>query len=93
MVPVGVDSGKWRRKLEGMREIKSRRDLASEAAKFFRGTPESRLAEALRPDDLALDLFLAGLPKGTSREEAARLARRLTHAGRRASRLMKQPRG
>lgn len=93
MVPVEVDSGKCRRKLEEMREIKSRRDLASEAAKFFRGTPESRLAEALRPDDLALDLFLAGLPEGTSREEAARRARLLTHAGRRTSRVMELPRG
>ncbi len=69
------------------------RDLASDAAKFFRGTPESRLAEALREDPLALDLFLAGLPEGTSREEAARRARLLTHAGRRFSRVMEQPRG
>lgn len=79
--------------MEKMDERKPGRDLASEAAKFFRGTPESRLAEALRPDDFALDLFLATLPKGTSREEAARLARRLTHAGRRASRVMDLPRG
>jgi hypothetical protein len=69
------------------------RDLATEAAKFFHGTPESRLAEALRADSLALDLFLAGLPKGTTREEAARRARSLTHAGRRFSRVMELPRG
>ena len=71
----------------------SERSLATEAAKFFRGTPENRLAEALRPDPLALDLYLAGLPKGTRREEAARLARLATHAGRRASRVMDLPRG
>lgn len=65
-----------------------RRDLDAEAAKFFRGTPEERLARALRVDPLALELFLAGLPDGTSREEAARQARNLTHAGRRASRVM-----
>ena len=93
MVPVGVDSGKCRRKMEKMREITSGRNLAAEAAKFFRGTPESRLAEALRPDEFALDLFLATLPKGTSREEAARLARLATHAGRRVSRVMDPPRG
>jgi hypothetical protein len=93
MVPVGFDSSKCRRKMKRMGERKPGRDLASEAAKFFRGTPESRLAEALRPDDLALDLYLAGLPKGTTREEAARRARLLTHAGRRASRVMDLPRG
>jgi hypothetical protein len=82
MVPVGVDSGKCRRKLEKMREIMPGRDLASEAAKFFRGTPESRLAAALRIDPLALDLYLAGLPAGTSREEAARRARLLKQAQR-----------
>jgi len=76
-----------------MRMAAFRRDLAAEAAKFFQGTPESRLAEALRPDPLALDLFLAALPKGTSREEAARRARLLTHAGRRVSRVMALPRG
>ena len=76
-----------------MDERKPGRGLASEAAKFFHGTPESRLAEALCPDGLALDLFLTGLPKATSREEAARRARLLTHAGRRASRVMEQPRG
>lgn len=79
--------------MKEMGESTTRRDLASETEKFFHGTPESRLAEALRPDDLALDLFLATLPEGTSREEAARRARLLTHAGRRASRVMEQPRG
>jgi hypothetical protein len=70
-----------------------RRDLAAEAAKFFHGTPEGRLAQVLRADSLALDLFLTGLPKGTTREEAARRARLLTHAGRRVSRVMELPRG
>ena len=79
--------------MEMMSESTSGRDLAAETAKFFRGTPEIRLAEALRPDGFALDLFLATLPRGTSREEAARLARLLTHAGRRVSRVMGQPRG
>jgi len=64
------------------------RDLAGEAGKFFRDSPESRLADALRVDPLALNLFLAGLPKGTTREEAARRARLITHAGRRVSRVM-----
>lgn len=69
-----------------------RRDLASEVAKHFKGTPEERLAAALRVDTLALDVFLAALPPGTSREEAARRARLGTHAGRRHSRVMELPR-
>ncbi|HSB63572.1 MAG TPA: hypothetical protein VLJ18_05365 [Thermoanaerobaculia bacterium] len=76
-----------------MRTAIRRRDLAAEAAKFFQGTPEGRLAKALRPDPFALDLFLAALPEGTSREEAARQARLLTHTGRRVSRVMELPRG
>jgi len=76
-----------------MRRDADARDLASEVVKFFRGTPESRLEKALRRDSLALDLFLASLPEGTSREEAARRARILTHAGRRPSRVMDLPRG
>ncbi|MEO8584988.1 MAG: hypothetical protein ABI584_02395 [Acidobacteriota bacterium] len=63
------------------------RDLAAETAKFFRGTPESRLADALRVDPFALDLFLAALPAGTSREEAERVRRSFKQAQRpRASR-------
>ncbi|MEO8054147.1 MAG: hypothetical protein ABI768_03275 [Acidobacteriota bacterium] len=76
-----------------MRTDKFPRDLAAEVAKFFQGTPESRLADALRVDSFALDLFLAALPEGTSREEAERRARLLTHAGRRRSKVMELPRG
>lgn len=69
------------------------RDLGTEAAKFFRGTPEERLEKALRVDPLALDLVLAGLPNGTTRGEAASHAQKLAHAGRRVSRVMGLPRG
>lgn len=93
MVPRAVDWGKWRRKMELMGDGKTRRDLTAEAAKFFHGTPESRLLKALRPDAFALDLFLAALPEGTSRQEAAHRARLLTHAGRRVSRVLERPRG
>lgn len=75
-----------------MRDRSFSRDLAAEAEKFFRGSPEERLADALRVDPLALNLFLAGLPNGTTREEAARRAQLLTHAGRRVSRVMAKPR-
>lgn len=75
-----------------MRNGKFPRDLAAEAEKFFRGSPEERLADALRLDPLALNLFLAGLPEGTTREEAARRAQLLTHGGRRVSRVMAKPR-
>lgn len=75
-----------------MRRLAFSRDLAAEVARFFRGTPEGRLAEALRVDPFALDLYLAALPKGTSRAEAARRARLLTHAGRRPSHVMELPR-
>ena len=92
-MPLGIESGKCRRKIEIVPSNTFTRDLAAETAKFFRGTPESRLAEALRVDPFALDLFLAALPAGTSREEAARRARLLTHSGRRHSRVMELPRG
>ena len=68
----------------------ARRDLAAEFAKHFKGTPEERLAAALRVEPLPLDLFLSTLPPGTSREELARLR---TNAGRRYSRVMENPRG
>ncbi|MFN7986944.1 MAG: hypothetical protein U0529_05695 [Thermoanaerobaculia bacterium] len=63
-----------------------RRDLSAEAARHSRGrTPEERIAEALRMGETCLDVFLAALPPGTTREEARARAGRLKGRGRRGS--------
>lgn len=61
-----------------------RRDVAAEAARSSTGTtPEQRVAQALRLGEVCLDVFLASLPRGTTREEARRRAQRLKGLGRR----------
>ncbi|MCM3876440.1 MAG: hypothetical protein NEA02_08480 [Thermoanaerobaculia bacterium] len=65
-----------------MRDRSFSRDLAEEAEKFFRGSPEERLADALRVDPLALNLFLAGLPAGKSRVGTASVRRFIKQAQR-----------
>lgn len=63
----------------------AKRDLASEAAKHFRGTAEERILEARRLGEEVLDLFLASQPPGTTRADARRTLQRNTHRGRRPS--------
>ena len=61
-----------------------RRDVATQAARHATGaTPQERVAAALRMGELCLDVFLASLPEGTTREEARRRAQRLKGFGRR----------
>jgi hypothetical protein len=69
------------------------RNLATEAEKHFRGTPDERVREALAQGAALLDLYVRALPPGTTRLEAAEKMRRATHAGRRPSRVMDLPRG
>ena len=63
------------------------RDLDSEAAKHFKGTPSERFELALRLGREALELFLAAHPK-MSRAAALEALRRQKHAGRRPSRVI-----
>lgn len=63
-----------------------RRDLAAEAAKHFKGSPEERMLAALEAGEMALALFRTTIPPGTPVEVARRRLQRATHAGRRASR-------
>ena len=67
------------------------RTLDSEAAKFFKGTAEERMRAALEGGELALQLYLATQPPGTSREEARLRLQRAAHAGRRPSRCNDRP--
>ncbi len=69
-----------------------RRDLASEAAKRFQGTPGERIIQAARLGEEALTLFLAMQPGDMSRAEAREILRRNKHRGRRPSRVMDAPR-
>ena len=64
------------------------RNLEAEVRKYFSGTPGERIVAALRLGQEALDLFLATLPPGTSRERARRLMQGNTHRGRRPSRVV-----
>jgi hypothetical protein len=66
----------------------ARRTLAEEAAKHFRGTPESRLREARRLGRRALELFRATLPEGTTIREARLLLEAGKSRGRRRSRVI-----
>jgi hypothetical protein len=62
-----------------------RRDLDAEVAKFFRGTPDERVARALRLGRRGVDVFLASLPPGTPRSVAAEMLRVRTRSARRPS--------
>ena len=68
------------------------RNLAAEVAKHFRGTPESRVLDALRLGEEALAAFLATLPPGTTRDEAREIVRRNKNRGRTPCRCMDAPR-
>lgn len=65
--------------------MKFRRDLDAEVAKFFKGTPDERVARALRLGRQGVDVFLASLPPGTPRSVAAEMLRARTRSGRRPS--------
>jgi hypothetical protein len=67
------------------------RTIDSEAARHFRGTAEERMRAAFIAGELALQLYLAGQPPGTSIEVARRRLQRAAHAGRRPSRCMDGP--
>ena len=62
-----------------------RRDLVSEVAKHFGGTPGERVTAALRLGREALDLFLATQPAGVSRQVARRILQRNKNRGRQPS--------
>lgn len=61
------------------------RDLATEVAKHFRGTPGERIATAIRLGREALDLFLATQPVGMTRQAARRILQRNKNRGRQPS--------
>jgi hypothetical protein len=65
--------------------MKFRRDLDAEVAKFFKGTPDERVARALRLGRRGVDVFLASLPPGTPRSVAAEMLRTRRRADRRRS--------
>jgi hypothetical protein len=67
-----------------MEAVGSRRGVVTRAARHAaETTAEERVAEALRLGELCLDVFLANLPEGTTREEARRRAQRVKGFGRR----------
>ncbi len=68
------------------------RDLKAEVAKHFKGTPESRVRDALRLGEEALDAFLQALPPGTSREQAREILSRNKNRGRCPSKVMEMSR-
>jgi hypothetical protein len=70
-----------------------RRDLVAEVAKHFRGTAEERVLLALDLGQQGLDVFLAALPPGTTRLQAAAIARRNKQRGRRPSGAMEAVHG
>jgi hypothetical protein len=70
-----------------------RRDLVAEVAKHFRGTAEERVLLALDLGQQALDVFVAALPPGTTRSQAAAIARRNKQRGRRPSGVMEAVHG
>ncbi|HEX4825849.1 MAG TPA: hypothetical protein VFV19_16225 [Candidatus Polarisedimenticolaceae bacterium] len=64
-----------------------KRDLESEAAKHFQGTPGERVQLALKLGRAAMALFLANHP-GVSEATARKILSRQKNAGRRPSRVM-----
>lgn len=65
--------------------MKFRRDLDAEVAKFFKGTPDERVARALRLGRRGVDVFLASLPPGTPRSAASETLRARRRADRHRS--------
>ena len=63
-----------------------KRDLQSEVAKHFKGTPAERFIQARNLGRRAFQLLLANLPPGTTDEEAHEIFRRATRYGRVPSR-------
>ena len=57
-------------------------DFDAELAKHFQGTPETRVREALRLGEEALDALLKTLPPGTTRDEAREIFTRNKNFGR-----------
>ena len=70
-----------------------KRDLATEAEKHFRGTPDERVRTAFALGASLFEMYFRTLPRGTTRAEAEDMVRRQTHRGRRPSRVMDLPRG
>ena len=68
------------------------RDLEAEVAKFFRGTPDERVARALRLGRRGVDVFLASLPPGTPRSVAAEMLSVRTRSTRRRLATVGAPR-
>ncbi len=67
-------------------------DLDAEVAKFFRGTPDERVARALRLGRRGVDVFLASaLPPGTPRSVAAEMLSARTRSTRRPSATVGAP--
>lgn len=80
----GLSLGAGRLLLMGSEGL--RRGVATDAFQPFRGeTPEQRIAEAIRIGEACLDVYLAALPPGTTREEARARAARMKGLGRRRS--------
>ena len=69
-----------------------RRDLSAEVSKHFKKTPDERVREAQALGRSLFEMHLWTLPPGVSRVEAGERLRLATHAGRRPSRVMSQPR-
>jgi hypothetical protein len=76
-----------------MRQSVFSRDLAAEAAKHFKGSPEERMANALALGRDLFEMYARTLAPTVTRAEAGERVRLTTHAGRRPSRVMDLPRG
>jgi len=67
----------------------ARRDLSEEVRKHFAGTAQARVRTALDLGRQALDLYLASLPRGTTRRRARTLLQRHRQIGRRRSAVVR----
>lgn len=64
------------------------RNIQSESAKHFRGTPAERFELALRLGRRSLRLFLAAGGRGMTELQAREHLRRVKHSGRRPSKVL-----
>jgi len=64
---------------------RARRELDTELAKHFWGTPGERMLASLRLGGEALDLFRASLPRRPTRARARAIMQRNKHRGRQRS--------